>query len=79
MKQEVANYVAKSLAYQQVKTEHQRLSRLLQPLEFSKWRWDSVFMDFMVEFPLKQIKNNAVWVIVDRLIKTTHFIAMRNT
>jgi len=29
--------------------------------------------------PLTQGKNNAIWVIVDRLTKTTHFMAMRNT
>ena len=36
-------------------------------------------MDFVMGLPLTQRKNNVIWVIVDRLTKTTHFIAMRNT
>ena len=35
--------------------------------------------DFVVGLPPTQRKNNAISVIVDRLTKTTHFIAMRNT
>jgi len=36
-------------------------------------------MDFIMSLPLTQRKNNAIWVIVDRLTKAAHFIAMRNT
>jgi len=36
-------------------------------------------MDFVVELPSTQRKNNAIWVIVVRLTKTAHFVAMRNT
>jgi len=74
MKQKVAEYVVKCLTCQRVKIKHQ------QPAgDVPKWKWDSVSMDFMVGLPLTQRKNNAIWVILDRLIKTAHFIAMRNT
>ena len=79
MKQGVADYVVKCLTCQRVKIEHQRLMGLLQPLEVHEWKWDSVSIDFVVGLPLTQRKNNAIWVIVDRLTKTAHFIAMRNT
>jgi len=36
-------------------------------------------MDFVVGLPLTQRNKNAIWVIVDRLTKTAHFMAMRNT
>ena len=36
-------------------------------------------MDFVIGLPLTQRKNNAIWVIVDRLMKSVHFIAIRNT
>ena len=36
-------------------------------------------MDFVVGLPLTPGKNNAIWVIMDRLTKIVHFIAMRNT
>jgi len=35
-------------------------------------------MDFVMGLPLTQRKHNAIWVIVDRLTKSAHFIAMRN-
>ena len=36
-------------------------------------------MDFVIGLPLTQEKHDSVWVIVDRLTKTTHFIAVNNT
>jgi len=71
--------VAKCLTCQRVKIKHQRPAGLLQPLDVPEWKWDSMSMDFMVGLLLTQRKNDAIWVIVDRLTKTAHFIAMRNT
>ena len=34
-------------------------------------------MDFVTGFPLSVSKKNAIWVIVDRLTKSAHFIANR--
>ena len=62
-----------------VKAKHQRLVGLLQPLEIPKWKWDLVSMDFVVGLPPTQKKNNAIWVVMDQLTKTAHFIAMKNT
>ena len=78
MKQEVADYVIKCLIYHRVKVKHQQPAGLLQLLDISEWKRDSVSMDFILGLPLTQWKNNTIWVIVDRLTKTTHFIAMRN-
>jgi len=36
-------------------------------------------MDFVMGLPLTQRKHNAIRVIIDRLTKSAHFIAMRNT
>ena len=36
-------------------------------------------MDFVVGMPRTQKLNDAIWVIVDRLIKSTHFLAMKTT
>ena len=40
-------------------------------------------MDFVVRLPLTHRKNNAIWVIVNRLVnrltKAAHFIAIKNT
>ena len=61
-----------------MKIERQRPTRLLQPLEIPKWKWDSMSLDFMVGLPLIQKKNNVNWVIINKLIKMAHFIATRN-
>ena len=34
-------------------------------------------MDFVSGFPLTQRKHDAVWVIVDRLTKSAHFLSVR--
>ncbi|XP_070044821.1 uncharacterized protein [Nicotiana tomentosiformis] len=58
----------------QVKCEHQRPRGLLQRLDIPEWKWDCITMDFVVGLPQTQRKFDAVWVIVDRLIKSVHYI-----
>ena len=77
MKREIARYVAKCLVCQQVKAEHQRTAGLLQPLSIPKWKWEHITMDFVTALPRSPKGNNAVWVIVDRLAKSAHFIPFR--
>ena len=36
-------------------------------------------MDFVTHFPRTSWKHDALWVIVDRLTKSAHFLAMRMT
>ena len=36
-------------------------------------------MDFVIDLPRTQISHDAIWVIVDKLTKSTHFLAIRNT
>ena len=36
-------------------------------------------MDFVTHLPLTSRRHDVVWVIVDRLIKLTHFLAVRMT
>ena len=77
MKREIAQYVAKCLVCQQVKAEHQRPGGLLQPLPIPEWKWEHITMDFITALPRSPRGNNAVWVIVDRLTKSAHFIPFR--
>nr|GFA01480.1 retrotransposon protein, putative, Ty3-gypsy subclass [Tanacetum cinerariifolium] len=73
MKQDVARFVAKCLTCQQVKIEHQRVSGLLQPLDILTWKWDQISMDFVTGLPRTFKKNDAIWVVVDRLTKDPRF------
>ena len=52
---------------------------LLQPLPIVEWKWDHVTMDFVTGLPRTPQIKDSVWVIVDRLTKSTHFLAMRIT
>ena len=74
MKKDIADYVSRCLTCQQVKAEHQRPAGLLQPLPILEWKWEHVTMDFIVGLPATQKGYNGVWVIVDRLTKTAHFL-----
>jgi hypothetical protein len=47
---------------------------LLQPLSVPDWKWDDISMDFIVGLSLTARKFNSIWVIIDRLTKSAHFI-----
>ena len=77
MKKDISEYVSKCLTCQQVKAEHQVPSGLLNPLIIPQWKWDIITIDFVFDFPLTQGKHDVVWVIVDRLTKSAHFLPVR--
>ena len=77
MKREIAEYVAKCATCQMVKAEHQRPGGTLQPLDIPVWKLEHATMDFVTGLPKTRRKNDAVWVIVDRLTKFVHFLPMR--
>ncbi|XP_052479587.1 uncharacterized protein LOC128034785 [Gossypium raimondii] len=57
-----------------VKAEHQLPLELLRPVKIPLSKWDSVSMDFVSGLPFMRTKKDSVWVIVDRLTKSAHFI-----
>ena len=79
MKRDIREYVSKCLQCQQIKAVRQKPAGLLQPLPISKWKWEDITMDFVIGFPRTTKGNNSIWVIVDRLTKSSHFIPIRNT
>nr|GFC18358.1 putative reverse transcriptase domain-containing protein [Tanacetum cinerariifolium] len=60
-----------------VKIEHQRASGLLQPLNIPVWKWDEISMDFVTGLPRTQRRHDAIWVVVDHLTKSAHFLSIR--
>jgi len=74
MKREVSEFVYACLVYQNAKIEHHRPLGKLQPLEIPQWKWDSISMDFVVGLPRNPRGLDSIWVIVDRLTKSAHFI-----
>ena len=60
MKRHVRDFVRRCLTCQQVKDEHQKPARLLQPLEVAEWKWEHVTMDFVTHFPRTPQGHDAV-------------------
>ncbi|KAJ9567118.1 hypothetical protein OSB04_003084 [Centaurea solstitialis] len=51
----------------------------LQPLEIPEWKWEHIAMDFVTKLPRTLRGHDTIWVIVDRLTKSAHFLEMRET
>ncbi|GJR06369.1 putative reverse transcriptase domain-containing protein [Tanacetum coccineum] len=77
MKKDIAMYVSRCLTWLKVKVEHQRPFCLLQQPEIPKWKWDGIEMDFVTKLPRTSSGYDTIWVIVDRLTKSVHFLPMR--
>ncbi|GJR89348.1 putative reverse transcriptase domain-containing protein [Tanacetum coccineum] len=79
MKADIATYVSKCLTCAKVKAEHQRPSGLLQQPEIPEWKWEHITMDFVTGLPRTSSGYDSIWVIVDRLTKSAHFLPMKKT
>jgi hypothetical protein len=77
MKREIAEYVSLCLVCQQVKAEHQQPRGLLKPLEIPVWKWEHVTMDFVIGLLKSKSGKDIIWMIVDRLTKSAHFLSMK--
>ncbi|KAA0040677.1 pol protein [Cucumis melo var. makuwa] len=74
MKREVAEFVSKCLVCQQVKAPRQKPADLLQPLSVPEWKWENVSMDFITGLPRTLRGLTVIWVFVDKLTKSAHFV-----
>ena len=79
MKKEIVKYVMRCLTCQQVKVEHQRPAGKLQSLDIPEWKWEKITMDFIVGLPRTSKGYDSIWVIVDRLTKSAHFLPVETT
>jgi hypothetical protein len=62
-----------------MKASHLKSAGVLQPQSTPMWKWDDISMDFIVGLTLTARKKDSISVIVDRLTKTAHFIAVHTT
>ncbi|GJX56633.1 putative reverse transcriptase domain-containing protein [Tanacetum coccineum] len=70
MKADIATYVSKCFDLFNESSRTPKPSGLL---------WDNITMDFVTKLPRTQSGNDTIWVIVDRLTKSAHFLPMRET
>jgi hypothetical protein len=79
MKREIANYVSECDICQRVKASHLRTAGILQPLPIPSWKWEDISMDFIVGLPNTSQRHDSIWVVMDRLTKTAHFLPVHTT
>jgi hypothetical protein len=79
MKREIAKYISECDTCQRVKASHLKVAGTLQPLPIPSWKWEDVCMDFIVGLPNTSRHHDSIWVIVDRLTKTAHFLLVHTT
>ncbi|KAD4586636.1 hypothetical protein E3N88_24237 [Mikania micrantha] len=77
MKKGIALYVGKCLKCSKVKAKHQKPSGLLQQPKFPQWKWEQISIDFINKLPRTPWGYDSIWVIVDRLTKSAHFLPIR--
>ncbi|PBO41486.1 hypothetical protein CKX42_26515, partial [Escherichia coli] len=79
MKKDIAKFVSGCHSCQQVKAEHQRPGGLTQDIEIPTWKWEEINMDFVVGLPKTRKGFDSIWVVVDRMTKSAHFLPVKTT
>jgi hypothetical protein len=77
MKKDIVEYVQNCVICQQAKTTNTSPAGLLQPLPIPSQVWEDVAMDFITGLPPSH-GYTTIMVVVDRLTKYAHFIAMKS-
>ncbi|GJZ61014.1 putative reverse transcriptase domain-containing protein [Tanacetum coccineum] len=57
--------------------EEETLLRFLQQPEIPEWKWEKITMDFVTKLPKSSSGHDTIWVVVDRLTKSAHFLPIR--
>ncbi|KAH0647574.1 hypothetical protein KY285_032822 [Solanum tuberosum] len=79
MKRDIAHCVAKCPNCQQVKVEHEKPGGMTQEINIPTWKWEVINMDFITGLPRTRRQYDSIWVIVDKVTKSPHFLAVKNT
>ena len=64
MKKDIAEYVV----------EHLKPGGLTQIIEVPTWNREAINMDFVVCLPKTRRQHDSIWVIVERITKSSHFM-----
>ncbi|GJW36044.1 putative reverse transcriptase domain-containing protein [Tanacetum coccineum] len=79
MKAEIDTYVSKCMTCAKVKAEYQKPSGLLVQPVIPIWKWENITMDFVTKLPKTTFGQDTIWVFVDQLTKSVHFLPMKET
>ncbi|WVZ71707.1 hypothetical protein U9M48_020259 [Paspalum notatum var. saurae] len=79
MKREIAKYVSECHVCKRVKADHLKPAGMLHPLNIPAWKWEDIHMDFVVGLPRTQKGYDSIWVIIDRFMKSAHFLPVKTS
>ncbi|KAH0689070.1 hypothetical protein KY289_016428 [Solanum tuberosum] len=79
MKKDIADFVAKCPNCQQVKVDHQKPRGMTQEIDIPTWKWELINMDFITGLPCTRRQHDSIWVIVDRVTKSSRFLVIKTT
>jgi hypothetical protein len=51
----------------------------LQPFHIPKYKWEEFAMDFVMGLPKASTRKDAIWVVIDRIMKSAHFVSIKIT
>ena len=77
MKREIARYVSEYDICKRVKVSHLRSAGPLQPLSIPSWKWEDISMDFIIGLLRTSKGYDSIWVIMDCLTKSAHFLPVK--
>ena len=78
MQKDIQQYVVECDKCQRNKSENVFTPGLFHPLHIPNQKWEEISMDFIEGLPLSEGKDK-ILVVVDRLTKFAHFMAIRKT
>ena len=64
---------------QQVKEKDQIPAGLHQQIKILGWKWERITVDFVMVLPQTTQGFDSIWVIVNRLTKSAHFLPVKTT
>ena len=56
---------------------HLKSAGELQPLPIPAWKWKDISMDFITSLPKTSKGFDSIWVIIDQLTKSAHFVPVK--
>nr|GEZ14095.1 reverse transcriptase domain-containing protein [Tanacetum cinerariifolium] len=77
MKADITTYISKCLTCSKVNVEQQKPSGLRVQPKIPQWKWEKITIDFIMKLPKTSSGYDTIWVIVDRLTKSAHFLPMK--
>lgn len=79
MIRDIARYVKSCSTCQRSKSSNQSQAGLLHPLPIPARSWSTVTMDFIFDLPVTASGADGIFVVVDKLSKQAHFMAVNKT